>query len=120
MWRYAERIRRRIRAGKEICLAFAECAGKGSGLCARKGAVAVIKKNRDWLFAPRGGENQVYGVISIYVARFDDEAAYGGKKVKRLPSDVGKFYLNRVVGTGARVLSGLNAGEVWTTVAVEI
>jgi len=82
--------------------------------------VAVVEKYRHGLSAPCGGNNQIDTVISIDVPRLDQEAAYRGHKVNRLSSDLGKVYLNRVVGTVVCVLSGLNAGEIWTTVAIEI
>jgi len=82
--------------------------------------MAVVKKYGHGLFAPCGGDDQINTVISINVARLDEQAAYRGNKVDRLSSDLRKVYLNRVVGTARPVLSSLNAGEIWTTVAVEI
>jgi hypothetical protein len=82
--------------------------------------VAVVKKYRHWLSAYCGGDDQINTVISIHVPRLDQEAAYWAINGNRLSSNLGKVYLNRVVGTAAPVLSGLNAGEIWEAVAVEI
>jgi hypothetical protein len=82
--------------------------------------VAVVKKYGHRLFAPCGGDNQVDRVISIDVPRFDQEAAHRRNKLNRLSSDLRKEYLNRVVGIARPVLSSLNSGEIWTTVAVEV
>ena len=82
--------------------------------------MAVVKKYGHGLFAPCRGDDQIYSAISIYVARLDQQATYGRDKVNRLSSDVRKLYLNRVVGSAGPVLFSLNAGEIWTTVAVEI
>ena len=82
--------------------------------------MAVVKKYRHWLPAQCSGDDQIDTVISINVPRLDQQAPYRAVNGNRLSSDLGKVYLNRVVGTAAPVLSGLNAGEIWTTVAVEI
>ena len=82
--------------------------------------MAVVKKYCHRLFMPRRGDNQIDTVISIDVPRLDQEPARRGKKVNRLSSDLRKAYLDRIIGTVVPVLSGLNAGEIWTTVAIEI
>ena len=82
--------------------------------------MAVVKKYGHGLFAPCRRDDQIDRAISIDVPRLDQQAAYRANQVNRLSSDVGKLYLNRVVGTAGPVLFRLNAGEIWTTVAVEI
>jgi len=82
--------------------------------------VAVVEKYGYGLFAPCRGDNQIDTVISINVACLDQQAAHRGDKVDRLSSDLRKVYLNRVVRTVGPVLSSLNAGEIWTSIAVEI
>lgn len=82
--------------------------------------MAVVEKYRHGLSEPCGGDDEINSVISINVPRLDQEAACWSNKVNRLSSELRKLYLNRVVGTAAPVLFGLNAGEIWATVAVEI
>lgn len=82
--------------------------------------MAVVKKYGYRLFAPCRGDDQIDAVVSINVARLDPQSAYRSNEVDRLSLDLRKVYLNRVVGTAGPVLSSLNVGEIWTTVAVEI
>ena len=82
--------------------------------------MAVVKKYRHWLFAPRRQDDQIDGAISVNVPRLDQQAADWGNNVNRLSSALRKIYLNRIVGTAGPGLSSLNAGEIGATVAVKI
>jgi hypothetical protein len=82
--------------------------------------MAIIKKYRYWLSQPRGGKDQVNGMVSIDIARFNYQPASRCNKLNRLPPGFRKLKLNPVVGTRRVAPPGLNAGYVGVKVSVKI
>jgi hypothetical protein len=81
--------------------------------------MAIVKKYRYGL-PKRSREDQINSVISVYIARFDQEAASGRDQSYRLPPGGGELKLNPVVGTAGRGYSGFNPGQIWFKVSVKI
>src|SRR5277367_5364878 len=58
-------------ASKPTCLGVVEYAGEFSWLRARKTPMTIIQKYRYGLSEPGAGKDQINGVISVNVTRFD-------------------------------------------------
>jgi hypothetical protein len=82
--------------------------------------MAVVQKNGDRLSEPCGGKNQINGVITIDVARFDPQAARRRDKLNELPSCCRELKLNPVGAAAAAIMPNLNAGQVRALIAIKI
>jgi len=69
---------------------------------------------------PSCREEQINRMVTVDVARFDQEAANRPDNENRLPLDCRKLKLNPVVGTRKVTLCGLNAGYIGVKVSVKI
>jgi hypothetical protein len=65
--------------------------------------MAIVKEYRYGLSEPSGGENQVNRMVSIDIARFDQEAACGRDNSNKLPPTCRELKLNPVVSTAGAV-----------------
>ena len=83
-------------------------------------AVTIIEEYRYGLSAPSGGEDESNGMVSIDIARFDQEPANRTDTANRLPTSCRKLKLNPVVGRRRVALRGLNAGFIGTKAPVKI
>jgi hypothetical protein len=72
--------------------------------------VAVIQKYRHGLSEPSGGKDQVNSVVSIDIARLDQEAACRRVKLNGLLPDSGELELNPVTISAGGAAPSLNAG----------
>jgi hypothetical protein len=82
--------------------------------------MAIIEQYRYGLSAPSCGEDEINNMISIDIARFDQEAANRPDHANRLPPGCGELKLNPVVSSAGTVWPSLNACQIWTKVPVEI
>ena len=98
----------------------AEYSGESGWFGARKAAVAVVQNYSDGLPEPCGGKNQINGVISIDVTRFDAQATGWRDKLQGLPPGDGELKLNPVRARAGGVVATLNAGQVGALIAVKI
>ena len=81
--------------------------------------MTIVKKYRYGL-SERRREDQIDSMISVYIARLDQQAAGRRDYSNRLPSNRGQLQLNPVIGTAGRCGSGLNAGQICVQVSVKI
>jgi hypothetical protein len=80
--------------------------------------VTIIQKDGDGLPRPRGGEDQVYRVVSVDIAGFDYQSTRRGHQANRLFPDGGQLQLNPV--TTGIIQFRLDTGQIGTNVAVEV
>ena len=80
----------------------------------------IIKQHRDGLPEPRGGENQVNGVIAVDVAGFNQQPARRRDKPYELSPGGGALKLDPVVAVALGATARLNRGLVEVMIAVKI
>src|SRR5271169_4481125 len=97
-------------ASNPTCLGVVEYTGEFSWFRARKTPMTIIQKYRYGLSEPCAGKDQVNGVISIDVTRFDAQAARGRDQLNGLVPCGRELKFNPVGAAAAASGPGLNAG----------
>jgi hypothetical protein len=88
---------------------------------AREIAVTIVEQNRDGIPAPDGRQHQVERVIAIDVTHLDEQTSLGSNQTEGCGLYRGEPELHPVVIRRRRIrLAGLNSGQVWALIAVEV
>ena len=82
--------------------------------------MAIIQKDCHRLLEPGSREDEINGIVPVYVPRLDQQAARRRHEMNGLPAGSRELELDPVVGRGRPDSAGLDAGEIGTLVTIEI